>query len=296
MSNFPRRRIDKRIVDFLNHNRPVRYAKNVRNQLIDLSFRARGRSEADRLIDALGRASNVCFTIAFNVPWTIEVLVAAWQRFPTGLSLIVANNSSDPKKRRDIETICRLHDVAHIHLPYNPEWHPCRSHGIAMNWLYFNVVKRLRPDIFGFIDHDCFPIQPYNVVHRLEGRDVFGVRQEATKVPGAWNLWAGFCFYRFPSIENRAVDFKHRIEFGLDTGGGNWLGIYKATDLERIAWAEEHVLDQSVELHKGLSTIIDDAFLHVGSASFRKDVQQQVADKIWNTYFGGISNRLLPAA
>jgi hypothetical protein len=294
-SSFSRRRI----TDFLNHNRLVRSAKNARNELVDRSFRARGRSEADRAIDDLEQAHlrNLCFTVAFNVPWTIEVLVTAWRKFPTGLSLVVANNSSDAGKRREIESICNRHCVPHIHLPYNPEWHPCRSHGIAMNWLYVNVVGRLRPDIFGFIDHDCFPIRPYDVIGRMHGRNVFGVKREsqAAKVPGAWNLWAGFCFYRFSSIETCRVDFKRRIEFGLDTGGGNWLGIYNALDPGMVAWADERSLDQSVESHKGIYSIIDDAFLHVGRASVRAASREEAADRIWNTYLGGIGARAVSA-
>jgi hypothetical protein len=205
--------------------------------------------------------------------------------------LVVANNSSDAAKRRGIEEICQHHGTPHVHLPSNPEWHPCRSHGIAMNWLFFNVVTRLSPQIFGFIDHDCFPIQPYDVVRRMEGRDVFGVRRESSKVPGAWNLWAGFCFYRLSRLDPQCVDFKHRVEFGLDTGGGNWLGLYNSVAPERVATVEERILDQTDEARAGLSAIIDDAFLHVGGASFREGHLGAAADTIWKRYLGGCERR-----
>ena len=164
-------------------------------------------------------ADGLCVTVAFNTPWVIDILTAAWERYATGMTLVVADNSSDQAAREAIVQICRSRGVPYLPLPRNPEWSPNRSHGIAVNWTYYNLVRRIRPKIFGYIDHDCFPIAPIDIPARMAGKTVYGHKWASTKFPGAWNMWAGLCFFRYSAVEDIELDFKHRIEFGLDTGG-----------------------------------------------------------------------------
>jgi hypothetical protein len=270
----------KTVVDALNRNSLVRRAKNGRNQIVDRIFRARGSREADRLVGSL-TSSNVCFTIAFNVPWAVDLMATAWRSNATNLELVVVNNSSDAVRRDQIRSVCDLHRVLHVDLPHNPEWNPCRSHGIAMNWIFYNVVTRLRPSVFGFIDHDCFPVKAYNIADRLGGKDVYGVRVRSSKIPDAWTLWAGFCFFRYSSLEARNIDFKHRVEFGLDTGGGNWLPLYSSLDPGMVASASHRLLDENAKPTRNFANaLIDGAFWHVGSLSFGRGSQQEVANRL----------------
>jgi hypothetical protein len=285
----------RRLIDALNHNPIIRRAKNWRNGLLDRRFRSRGHAEGKKLVDTLlSRDTNgLCFTIAFNTPWVMEILIAAWRRYPTGLKLVVVDNSSDRRRRAQIELICQTHAVSYIGLPRNPEWSPNRSHGIAMNWVFYNLVRELRPGIFGFIDHDCFPFIPFNIAKRMDGASVYGPKVPSQTLSGAWNLWAGFCFFRFSQIENVALDFKHRVELGLDTGGGNWPVLYRKLNAKSIAVATTGECPHGLG---DLPRVIDGAFLHVGQASYRKDFdkltgRKDISDRVWDSYLGGIENR-----
>jgi hypothetical protein len=287
----------KRLIRALNHNPIIRRAKNWRNGLLDRHFRSRGHAEGKSRFETLlsHDTNGLCFTIAFNAPWVIEILIAAWRRYPPGLELIVVDNSSDHRNRAQIKLICQTHGVSYIGLPKNLEWNPNRSHGIAMNWVFYNVVKELRPEIFGFIDHDCFPCIPFNIEKRMEGKSVYGLKALSGMLPGAWNMWAGFCFFRFSQVENLELDFKHRLELGLDTGGGNWPVLYREIDTDSVAVAPIGACLHGLD---GLHSLIDGAFIHVGGASYRKHFdkatqRKDISDRIWDSCLGGIENRIL---
>jgi hypothetical protein len=89
-------------------------------------------------------------------------------------------------------------------------------------------------------------------------------------------MWAGFCFYRNPSVRNLDMDFKPRVELGIDTGGGNWRSVYRLLDPQRVGAAELRSLVGDEDFH----IVIDEAFLHVGGASFRSGDQQRAFDRL----------------
>ena len=85
------------------------------------------------------------------------------------------------------------------------------------------------------------------------------------------------------------MDFKHRIEFELDTGGGNWDALYRHLSPEEIGSApvgriEWEIGDGSVEF-----LFLDDAFVHLGGASYRKRYDKSalrslLAAHIWSRH------------
>lgn len=279
------------LADALNGNSVTRALKNRRNALVDTYFRSRRRGEGAALADRL-RSENVdqvCFTIAFNAPWALDMLTAAWEKYCPSFRLVVIDNSNAESSRERNRRICEARSIPYLGLPSNPEWSPNRSHGIAMNWTYYNVVRKLEPTLFGFIDHDCFPVRPFDIAARLTGKSVYGLRQYSLTTAGAWHLWAGFCFFRFADVLAQPLDFKHRIEFGLDTGGGNWKGFYRTMSDEAIAAAPLGSTD--IEIGDGVSqhALIDGAFLHLGGASYSGrftggDLRARLSKRIWETY------------
>jgi hypothetical protein len=286
----------KTLVKSLNTNALVRRLKNWRNDVVDASFRRRCRAAgadfASRL--PLEAREAVCFTVAFNTPWVIDILTAAWARHCRGMTLVVIDNSSDPDARVEIARIAAARGAPYLALPRNPEWSPNRSHGIAMNWIYHNVVRVLGPRIFGFVDHDCFPIRDIDLVQRMEKRSVYGFRRIAKDGSGRWNLWAGFCFFRLEDIGERVLDFKHRIEFGLDTGGGNWAAYYRDLPQEAVEDAPSRFVAEETASGTAERQVIDGAFLHLGGASYR-DVfrasggRDAIARHLWERHLPGES-------
>jgi hypothetical protein len=272
------RRIGRAVSDACNDNPVVRAAKNLRNEAIDRVYRRRRQDDGATFAAELERRGvhRLCVAVAFNSPWVIDVLTAAWELHPVGMALAVVDNSSRPAARAEHQRICATRGVPWLGLPANPEWSPNRSHGITLNWIWHNVVRRLRPELVGFVDHDCFPIRPFDLPSRMNGVTVYGLRKASWKYPEPWNVWAGYTFLRPAAIEAAEetfparIDFKHRIEYGLDTGGSNWLAIYRKLDSARIGSATEGILP--VDLGGGRPPLrvqlIDDTFAHLGGASY----------------------------
>jgi hypothetical protein len=166
----------------------------------------------------------VLVTIAFG-----DAEVIAWQvrlvrhNVPSA-SHVIADNSRDDIAATRIAAICDKLDAPYIRLPVNP-WHqPSRSHGIALNWVWCNLIRPAQPEAFGFLDHDIFPTAPDDPFKPLSTQDCFGV---VRTVGSRWFLWAGYCMFRFARVWNEPLDFGQDWFYGLDTGGGNWRPLYR---------------------------------------------------------------------
>ncbi|MFI4935671.1 MAG: hypothetical protein ACHP7N_13695 [Caulobacterales bacterium] len=178
----------------------------------------------------------VIITIAFN-----DSEVVGWQapliaRHVSNCYHLIADNSSDDEAARRIEAIARLNGCGYLRLPRGPWTKPedgGRSHGLAMTWTWRNLVRLARPAAFGFIDHDIFPMKSANPFEPLATHAVAGRLRRAGET-GRWNLWAGFCFYRFDAVQAVDLDFSLDWAAGLDTGGGNWARLYRRLDAEQV--------------------------------------------------------------
>jgi len=167
---------------------------------------------------------NIISIVAFNVPDLIDWNLEVGKYYIKNVNFIVFDNSSDAKARKKIEQICKNREVPYLALPSNKVKHPSRSHGTALNWIYHKVIKVIEPNIFGFIDHDNFPIDFIDLNEMLLEQAFYGVLKESK---WSWNLWAGFSFYRFEKVKDIALNFLNDRPNGLDTGGRNWGVLYK---------------------------------------------------------------------
>lgn len=283
--------------EFFKRKSPVLALKSLRNRLVDNRFRSRAREAGEDLASRLRPVDALCATIAFNTPWVVDILTAAWIRHCRGMTLVVADNSSSAEARQAIGNICDRRGIAYVALPPNPEWNPNRSHGIAMNWVYYNLIRHVAPATFGFIDHDCFPIREVDVPARMAGKAVYGRKWAADGRSGAWHLWAGLCFFDFQAVNASEPDFKPLRSHGLDTGGGNWPRFYRRLDPADVLVATEDQLELPVADADSWRRVFDGTFLHLGGTSYRGKFSQSeyrklIADHIWETYLDG-SERLV---
>ena len=140
---------------------------------------------------------------------------------------IIADNSHNDLAAAKIEAIAKRFGCPYVRLPANP-WGPgSRSHGIAMNWVWRNIIRPSQPRAFGFLDHDLFPTAPDDPFAALSAQDVYGL---VRTTDSRWFLWAGFCFFRFDSVRHKPMDFGQDWFLGLDTGGANWEVLYRHID------------------------------------------------------------------
>jgi hypothetical protein len=251
--------------DTLNNNRITRYLKKIRNSLLNSYFLGKGATYKSKQIEELANSPSLVFCIAFNKPVCIQIMVNCWSTFAKDTVLVVADNSTDLNCRKEIRKICKTADIHYIGLPKNPEWHPNRSHALAMNWVYYNFVRKMTPKTFGFLDHDCFPFAEFDLNRKMENKIIYGEKRISEKKQSIWSLWAGFCFFKYSFTKDKKLNFTHSIELGLDTGGSNWSVLYSCLNVADANFANTHN-GASFTSSWEFNSIIDH-FVHIGSAA-----------------------------
>lgn len=212
-----------------------------------------------------GRA--LAITIAFNSDRAIAWQARFCRRNLRGAALVVVDNSTDEAAAARIATVCRDASVAYVRLRHGPTdpRSASRSHGVALNWAYRRLVRRLEPPVFAFIDHDCFPIQPVDLAALVADQPIYG--QIQTRANG-WYLWPGFSVFRWSAVAHRRLDFRQDWFLGLDTGGANWRRLYRELDRDRLRFARAwHVeFRDPASARSAIFHRVDD-WIHIGNMS-----------------------------
>jgi len=217
---------------------------------------------------------SVALVIAFEQPRALDWLLRMAQRNLTDTAVLVFDNSRRAAARLDIERVCRDRGVPYLALPVNRTRHVNRSHGMAMTWVFHNVVRAIRPRLFAFIDHDLIPVRTSELSERLAGQPFYGKLRASA---WAWQLWAGYCLFDFSTVAGLPMNFLYDFSQKLDTGGRNWDCLYRNYDRERLRFAGSRYADvrdpvtgvsQSVE-------IVDDRWLHIGSIGYNDNFRSK---------------------
>jgi len=162
--------------------------------------------------------------VTFNEPqltaWQLEKID---RYYVDSHVVVIADNSSDHSARIYIRKAAHDHGALYFSLPRNPSTRPSVSHGLALNWIWRNVVTRSESAYIGILDHDIFPIQPVSYRTRVAENGSFGhVRRHGD----FWFYWPGFSFFHRDFFAHGVdVDFLPHTRYG-DTGAGNWVGHY----------------------------------------------------------------------
>lgn len=215
------------------HLRPLTQTlKTIRYRAVDSLHMRRPARSGD--LGALVRSvqdRNVLISIAYCDPQVIAWQVPLVRHYVPNALHVVADNTPDDQPAAAIKDHVERGGAHYLRLPKNPWDTGSRSHGVAMNWVWRNLLRPGAPHAFGFLDHDIFP---------LESNDPFSVLDEQTfhglvrRAGPRWFLWAGFCFFRFEAVRNLPLDFGQDWFIGLDTGGGNWRLLYQNADPTRL--------------------------------------------------------------
>jgi hypothetical protein len=204
--------------------------KSWRYRAIDRMYRRRPAIAGDpgAVAAAIGNR-NVLVTVAFADPQLLEWQSRLVARYVADAVHVVIDNSPDDNIAARNAAIAADAAIAYARAPPNP-WtgHTAsRSHGLALNWTWHNIIRPGAPAAFGFIDHDIFPTAPDDPFAALRKQDAYGVVRTAGP---RWFLWAGFCMFRFAAVKDKPLDFGQDWFVGLDTGGGNWEPLYRGLD------------------------------------------------------------------
>jgi hypothetical protein len=285
----PPRLLDYRLKDWIRIRPIVHRMKTMRYRAQDLRFRALPPRAGD--LQQLGsrlKGRKVLISVAFEDSQMIAWQAPLVQLYVPDALYVVADNTPDDAKAAAIQEVARSFDVPYVRLPSNPTNSASRSHGLALNWTWHNLVRPNKPAMFGFLDDDMFPTAPTDPFASLSHQDFFGVVRPGVATPivdagDRWFLWAGFSMFRFEAVRNKPLDFSQDWFLGLDTGGANWEVLYRHVDRSHIN--EQHT--EFVPFREGIQ--MDDAplqwcgsWLHevglMGRLEFAEDKRTAVAD------------------
>ena len=227
-----------------------------------------GRSGALRAVLEQLSGKNLIASIAFNAPWTIGWQLRFVTRHLDNAAFLVADNSTDPQAAQQSPRCAREARVAYLELPENPyqgRRYASRSHGLALNWVYRNVMRELRPAAWGFFDHDLFPTRAFDPEKRLRGQPFYG---ELERRPGGAYLWPGYCLFSREADRDALLDFRQDWFVGLDTGGMNAELVAGHPQFASMTFAKS----RSIGPGRNVAVTIDeidwfDDCVHLGNAS-----------------------------
>lgn len=223
------------------------------------------------------RDRRVLLSIAYDDVEAIDMQASAVARFVPGALYAIADNSSDDALACEVESVAVRHGAPYVRLPRSLSKEPSRSHGLALDWTWRNIIRPGRPEAFGFLDHDLFPTAPDDPFAKLAQQPVYGsLRRQGDR----WFLWAGFCFFRFDAVKDLRLNFGQDWFKGLDTGGGNWTVLYSRLDRASLAFSPTHFEPYKPGAHPVHDSIQwCDRWLHEVGQTRRAGRLEQAADK-----------------
>jgi len=219
--------------------------------------------------------SNVAIIVAFEQPWALDWLLKMAKKNLKKTSVLVFDNSRKLALRQKIELVCKKNEVFYYSLPEYDTHHVNRSHGMALSWIYTNVIRVLQPKIFGFIDHDLIPISPIDFSKAINSQPFYG-RITGNK-SRYWSLWAGYCLFDFNYLADKKINFLYDFTKGLDTGGRNWDSLYSNFQKNHLAFAQ--ATTKTFYLPKFNSgwdvDFIDNKWIHIGSIGYNNNFDKK---------------------
>lgn len=190
------------------------------------------KSIGNAAVDDNTESSLWLFSIAYNNPFVISEQIRLIPKYIYDrVNYFVIDNSSDVAASSEIKKHCKENAVTYIKLPENPfnQVDPSRSNGLAMDWVYCNIIRKENIKYFGFIDHDIFPVAHHSIIDFLKKQGLYGLPKYSRV--GTY-LWAGFCFFDRDYVQNRIVGFMPVN--GSDTGGCNIDTLYNKVDFSTL--------------------------------------------------------------
>ena len=211
---------------------------------------------------------NIAIVVAFEQPWAVNWLLQMAKKNLMNTTVLVLDNSHKTAARAELAAVCKQNGTPYLALPMNRTKHVNRSHGMAMSWIYDNVINIIQPKLFAFIDHDLIPVSEVDFEERLANQQFFG--RAGGKFPQYWSLWAGYCIFIYAAFKHQPLNFLYDFSRGLDTGGRNWDSIYSHFDKAQIYFASRTYKNLKLPTVENYTKVefVDECWIHMGSISY----------------------------
>lgn len=268
---------------------PLKQAlKQARNDALLSFYKTKHPKELKKFLDKNKNLSgkNIAIVIAFEQPWALNWLLKMAKKNLPDVTVLVFDNSRTEAARIEIERVCNDHSAPYLGLPPYRTKHVNRSHGMAMSWVFDNVVRAIKPNIFGYLDHDLIPVDKTDFSERVGNQPLFGLIN--TGKFNTWSTWAGYCLFKYDAIKNASMNFLYDFFRDLDTGGRNWSPVYSKLDRTQLRFASrEHVKVKIPSIDESrLVEFIDQRWVHIGGISYNDNLKAKFE------FFNGLERAL----
>ena len=250
------------------------------NMYSRLAYRLAKWYPSYRRVEESEHCEMLILTVAFNNEQLIERQIELIRDNikDENYRYMVADNSTNSQKRKAIKHVCQKYGVFYIAIPKTICFltsHQCAiSHGAALNWVYYHFLRKMKPKCFAVIDHDIFPVKPYNLTSALGEKNFYGVLRSSGK---EWYIWPGWCIFNFAKFTDKPnfepIFTKKNF---LDTGGSNYLCHYHKYNVQDIpfpivkTWRYKKTEGLSRHcdiLHSDYIQIVNESWLHIINGS-----------------------------
>ena len=123
---------------------------------------------------------------------------------------------------------------------------------------------------FGFLDHDMIPVSPIQLSQRIASQEVYGTLNDGNS---CWNLWVGYCFFKYAKVASLPMNFLYDFSRGLDTWGRNWDYLYSQYARPQIKFADDIRIELKInDQFQSTVQLIDNAWVHIGGVSYNNNL------------------------
>lgn len=234
-------------------------------------------------LDSAG-CSLFIITVAYNHAKLIDKQIELVKRYGRDENYrhVIVDNSPKRSIRRKIKQICEREGADYVSAPLYIDrlishklFGNGLSHGAALNWMFYQVLKPNRPKCFALLDHDVLPLKMFTLNEKLESRDFYGVERN---MGVGWYLWPGWCVFKYDVVEKCKPNFLPVFVDGtyLDSGGGNYKRLYSQYSLKELDFPDivTKRVKKTVGLHRhdeiyhgDCLQYIDHTWLHIINGS-----------------------------
>jgi len=253
---------------------PIKWwLKNLRNYIWATFFCLKKPAELGIFIENLKKelaeksSSHLYVSIAFERPEVIQLQAELMQKHCVGGVYIVVDNSNSRLKASKIRDVCLNNNVLYLKLPNTLTNHPNRSHSLALQWIYQNIICELEVIGFGFLDHDIMPIRQVSPFLKHARCELFGRRWDS-KINHTWQLWPGFAFFKGSSLQGKKVSFLYDFSNKLDTMGMAYSTVFRFHDRKECFCSYREMLVDRL----GKIQILDDDWVHLSRSAVRNNL------------------------
>ena len=217
------------------------------------------------------------YITSFGNNFFIEYQIKTLRKFlATPFNIVVIDNNIDESISIDLQELCEDDGVNYIKAPYNiyqekEHFDPSLKLGCTLNWIFYNIIKKRKPEYFMFLDHDCMLFRDFDPREWLDAKGLYGT--VCRNLP-YWNIHVTQFGAKYDYLKDLPVDFRPSYKYSLDTAGAMYGVLYSQLRMEDFMLSHTGHRFFKEDTVSGIKPqhyeIIDNCWVHLCSSTHDK--------------------------